>query len=152
MEQRDGDEARPRVVDKRAAARGSKPDAGGAGRQGPQILGSERKDPAGERKAARQETPEPGAAREEDVRRLSEELARAPARDWVVNVAVTLANVAGAKLERHEAGDARVAVDALAGILDSVGTQLGDAERPLGQTLAQLRFACAELGSGSGGG
>jgi hypothetical protein len=62
----------------------------------------------------------------------------------VVNTAITLANVAGTKLDLGAVADAQLAIDALGGVLDAVGTRLQGAEAPLRQTLAQLRVAYAE--------
>ncbi|CAN5650654.1 hypothetical protein BH18ACT15_BH18ACT15_07730 [soil metagenome] len=71
---------------------------------------------------------------------MSEEMAKISSVEWVVNVAVTLANVAGTKLERGSAADAKTAIDALAGLVNAVGDQLGEAETPLRQTVAQLQM------------
>jgi hypothetical protein len=81
-----------------------------------------------------------------EARRIAEEVARAPSRDWVVDAATGLANVARMKLARREPADAALAIDALAGILDATGPRLGEAEGPLRQVLAQLRLAYADLG------
>lgn len=75
---------------------------------------------------------------------MAEEIARTPSLDWIVQTAVTLANVAGTKLQMGQAGDAQAAIDALSGILDAVGTRLQDAEAPLRQTLAQLQMMYAQ--------
>lgn len=80
---------------------------------------------------------------------MAEQVAGTPSLDWVVNVAVTLVNVASTKLERGDAADARVAIDALAGIVEKVGPALDTAEGPLRQTLAQLQLAYAQrMGAG----
>jgi hypothetical protein len=75
---------------------------------------------------------------------MAQEIAETPSFEWVVNVAVTLANVAGTKLELGSGADARLAIDALAGLLDSVGPRLQRAESPLRQTLAQLQLEFAQ--------
>jgi len=41
--------------------------------------------------------------------------------------------------------DARVAIDALAGVIEKVGVRLGEAEQPLGQALHQLRLAFVQV-------
>jgi hypothetical protein len=75
---------------------------------------------------------------------MAQEIAETPSFEWVVNTAVTLANVAATKLELGAGGDAQLAIDALAGILTAVGSRLEQAESPLRQTLAQLQLAYAE--------
>jgi len=75
---------------------------------------------------------------------MAQEIAERPGIDWVVNTAVTLANVAATKLQVGDPADAQLCIDSLAGILNSVGSQLQDAEAPLRQTLAQLQMAYAQ--------
>lgn len=75
---------------------------------------------------------------------MAQEIAERPGIDWVVNTAVTLANVAATKLQVGDPSDAQLCIDSLAGILNSVGAQLQDAEAPLRQTLAQLQMAYAQ--------
>lgn len=81
---------------------------------------------------------------EAEAARMAQEIADTPSFEWVVNTAVTLANVAATKLELGSGGDAQLAIDALAGLLNSVGSRLQQAESPLRQTLAQLQLAYAE--------
>lgn len=81
---------------------------------------------------------------EAQARQVAREIAETPSYEWVVNTAVTLANVAGTKVDLGAAADAGLAIDALAGILDALGPRLQQAEAPLRQTLAQLRLAYAE--------
>lgn len=83
--------------------------------------------------------------REAQARQVAQQIAETPSLEWVVNVAVTLANVAGTKLDLGAVDDARLAIDAFAGLLDKVGSELGDAAAPLRQTLAQLQLAYAQL-------
>jgi hypothetical protein len=160
------DRPRPRVVDKRVSARGAGPppppspsseaappepspaDAGAhepprpapprpAEAPGPpQAPGAE----AAPGSAGRVWTPE----QEEEARRLAEEIARVPSQDWVISAAMNLVNVAGVKLERGEAAEAQLAIDALAGIVESVGSRLGDVEPTFRQLLAHLQMAYAE--------
>ena len=75
---------------------------------------------------------------------MAQEIAERPGLDWVVNTAVTLANVAATKLQVGDPADAQICIDALAGILSSTTEQLQDAEAPLKQTLAQLQMAFAQ--------
>lgn len=88
---------------------------------------------------------------EEEARRMSEEMARIPSVEWVINVAVTLANAAGTKLNEGLRDDAGLAIDALAAIVEKVGPKLGEAEAPLRQTLAQLQMAYAQVAGGPEG-
>ena len=75
---------------------------------------------------------------------MAEEIARTPSLDWVVQTAVTLANVAGTKLQMGAIADAQLAIDTFAAIVDAAGPRLQDAETPLRQTLAQLQLMYAE--------
>jgi hypothetical protein len=71
-------------------------------------------------------------------------MAQVPARDWVLNVAVTLANVAGIKLQDGQLEESQLAIDAFAGMVDKIESQMGDAAPVLRQTLAQLQMAYAQ--------
>lgn len=81
---------------------------------------------------------------EADAQRMAREIADTPSFEWVVNAAVTLANVAATKLELGAGADAQLAIDALAGLVNSVGPRMQQAESPLRQTLAQLQLAYAQ--------
>jgi hypothetical protein len=81
---------------------------------------------------------------EAEARRVAEEIARTPSIEWVINTAATLGNVAGTKLDLGEEADAQLAIDALAGIVNSVGSRLQGAERPIRQLLAELQLAYAQ--------
>jgi hypothetical protein len=140
---------RPRVVDKRGSARA---------REAPAPVAPT--EPAAETRAGRPPPPEqtppaPHGAegrdeplwtpeQEAEARRFAQQVVETPSRDWVLNTAVTLANVAAAKLEAGAAQDARLAIDALSGLINAVGSQLGDAEAPLRQTVAQLQLSYAQ--------
>jgi len=172
-EQEQAERARPRIVDKRVSARraqGAQPSPGGtapsqgptgspgpdASAPGPAAAGQPPSTPAprpqapaeaapvapppGDGEAERIWTPE----EEAEAQRIAQEISARPSIEWVLNVAVTLANVAGTKLDLGDATDARLAIDALAGIVNGTGTSLGDAENPLRQTLAQLQLAYAQ--------
>jgi hypothetical protein len=76
---------------------------------------------------------------------MAEEMARIPSTEWVINVAVTLANAAGTKLNEGLWDDGGLAIDALSAIVEKVGPRLGEAEAPLRQTLAQLQMAYAQM-------
>lgn len=149
-EREESERPRPKVVDKRISARpadaprpprreeataevtvGSVPET-------PQPETSREEPPGGP--GERVWTPE----QEAEARRVAEEVARTPSVEWVVNTAATLANVAGAKLDLGAVADAQLAIDALAGIVNSVGPRLQGAERPIRQLLAELQLAYAQ--------
>jgi hypothetical protein len=75
---------------------------------------------------------------------MAEEITATPSVEWVINAAVSLANIAATKIEFGAGADASIAIDALSGILKEVGPRLQDAETPLRQTLAQLQMAYAQ--------
>jgi hypothetical protein len=155
---------RPRVVDKRVSARGSDvasipeapppeppvstPPPGteapvGAPPPPPREAPAAPSPPSGDappRGAQDVWTPE----QEAEMQRLTQEIAQRPSLEWVVNTALTLVNVAGTKLEMGQASDAQLAIDALAGVLQSAGGRLGSAEQPLRQALAELQLAFAQ--------
>ena len=81
---------------------------------------------------------------EAQAQQLAREIAERPSEDWVLNIAITLANVAGAKLDLGVPEDARLAIDSLEAIVNGVGDRLGEAQAPLRQTLAQLQLAYAQ--------
>lgn len=162
-EEEQSERPRPKVVDKRISARSSEPAAAPTAEV---TVGSVPETPTAEpeppepdpvAQAPRAEVEgEPGEAgpppggrvwtpeEEAEARRVAEEIARTPSIEWVVNTAATLANVAGAKLDLGAAADAQLAIDALAGIVNSVGPRLHGAERPIRQLLAELQLAYAQ--------
>lgn len=166
QEEQQAERPRPKVVDKRISARSaeeaeaapSTPDPEPAPSGAPDATAEatvgtvpeappEEPGPAGPGEGAgsgaageRVWTPE----QEAEARRMAEEIARTPSIEWVINTAATLANVAGTKLDLGAAADAQLAIDALAGIVNSVGTRLGGAEKPLRQLLADLQLAYAQ--------
>lgn len=75
---------------------------------------------------------------------MAQQIAETPSLEWVVNTAVTLANVAGTKLDLGATADAQLAIDALAALVNALGPRLQQVETPLRQTLAQLQMAYAE--------
>lgn len=160
-EQEQGERPRPKVVDKRISARpaaepaptptahpapGGAPDATAEATVGTVPEPPREEAPPGTGPAERVWTPE----QEAEARRMAEEIAATPSMEWVVNVAATLANVAGTKLDLGAAADAQLAIDALAGIVNAVGPRLGGAERPLRQLLADLQLAYAQRAAGPG--
>jgi hypothetical protein len=164
QEREEGAPRRPRVVDKRVSARPAtdpKPTT-----PSPQPQTEQAPPPVAHSPPPREETPiseqatgadspisaGPGGPEDEvwtpeqeaEARKIAEEIASRPSLDWVLNTAVTLANVAGTKLELGAADDARLAIDALAALVNGLGTELQGAEAPLRQTLAQLQMAYAQ--------
>ena len=148
-----------RVVDKRISARGDapakpapapEPPPGSEPERAPEPVSEAPVTP--EPPSAREAPAEPGPAggrreqvwtpeQEAEARAFVEEIAQRPSLEWVVNTAVTLANVAGTKLDLGQAADAQLAIDALAALVEKLGTRLDQAEAPLRQTLAQLQLA-----------
>jgi hypothetical protein len=98
-------------------------------------------------------TPEERAAAEEYARQMDaarEQLLDAPAGLVVGQQALQFYELAALHLSQPEPrlDDARVAIDALAAVVDAVGPRLGEAETPLRQAVNQLRLAFVEA-SGS---
>ncbi|HZA40244.1 MAG TPA: hypothetical protein VFA00_06430 [Actinomycetota bacterium] len=146
---------RPRVVDKRVSARPAEP---------PEAPAPEPSEPAAQpsepgRPPEDEPSPPPSAGeeppgadvwtpeREEQARRLAEELARAPARDIVVTMAMNFVEVASVKIDAGDFPGAQLAIDAFDGVIQALGNRLGDAEGPLRQMLAQLQMAFAQRAS-----
>ncbi|MFN2595317.1 MAG: hypothetical protein ABR579_10560 [Actinomycetota bacterium] len=152
-EQDQGERPRPRVVDKRARAGGAASAAAEPTTQAtspdpssvPETTAAESAEPA--------EAPAPAAEsgtvwtpeQEEQARRIAEEIVQTPSTDWVINTAVTLANVAATKLELGDPNDASLAIDALAALINGLDTKLGEALAPLRSTLAQLQMGFARI-------
>jgi hypothetical protein len=149
-----GERPRPKVVDKRISARPA-PDPAPPGAPDATAEATVGTVP----EAPLEETAPPEAPggeqvwtpeQEAEARQVADEIARTPSIEWVINVAATLANVAGAKLDRGAAADAQLAIDALAGIVNAVAPRLAGAERPLRQLLADLQLAYAQRATGPG--
>jgi hypothetical protein len=154
---------RPKVVDKRISARSAEPPAADPepappaeaepaepDTPDPQVASPVEAQPTPVSEDAPQGEPLPSdpnlwtPEQEAEARRLAQEVAQTPSLEWVVNVAVTLANVAGTKLDLGATADAQLAIDALAAIVERLGPRLDATEAPLRQTLAQLQLAFAE--------
>lgn len=160
-EERDEDQARPRprVVDRRISSR---PPGDRASRAEPAPDPAPAPTPevsAVPPQAEATPTPEVGAApgtagdpaepiwtpeQEAEAQRMVEQISKVSSRDWIADAAIRLANVAGVKLDGGDPAEAQLAIDALAGLLSSVGQHLGEAEAPLRQMLAQLQMAFAQ--------
>jgi hypothetical protein len=155
-DEREAERPRPRVVDKRVSAGGKatpKPSS-----EPPPEDAAQSPSPSGAPPTSLEPEAPPASAgpppgdgagqvwtpeQEAEARRMAQEIAETPSIEWVVNTAVSLANIAATKLDFGAPRDAELAIDALAGILKEVGGRMEDAEAPLRQTLAQLQMAYA---------
>jgi hypothetical protein len=158
MEEQEEPRPRPRVVDKRVSARppgeaapprpadaAPPPADAPPGPVEPPSPGREAPPPGPQQGAQEGYGPDLWTPEQEEAaRRLAQEIRDVPSSEWVLNVAVNLANVAAAKLDAGMAPDAQLAIDALAGIVNATGPRLGSAEAPLRDTLAQLQMAFAQ--------
>ncbi len=77
---------------------------------------------------------------------MQEQLLRTPAVVVVANHCIALYELAVLHLSQDppNTDDARVAIDALAGVVEGLGSRLAENERPLKDALAQLRLAYVE--------
>jgi hypothetical protein len=78
---------------------------------------------------------------------LQEQLASAPAELVIANHAFGLFELAALHLSLHppQMDQARLAIDALAGIVDALGSRLGEAHQQLSDGLSQLRMAYVQI-------
>jgi hypothetical protein len=100
-------------------------------------------------------TPEQQAAAEEYARQLDaarEQLLTMPAGVVVGQQALQFYELAALHLSQPQPklDDARVAIDALAAVVNGLGSRLGDAEQPLRQALNQIQLAFVEVSRASG--
>ena len=144
-----------RVVDKRISARGDspasepppEPSSGAVEPEPSQPPPAPEPPPAQPAEPTQPDGPQEQVwtpEQEAEARAFVEEIAQRPSLEWVVNTAVTLANVAGTKLDLGQTADAQLAIDALAAIVEKLGSRLEQTEAPLKQTLAQLQLAYAQ--------
>lgn len=104
----------------------------------------------------RELTPDERAAAEEYARQVEaarEQLLAVPAGMVVGQNAVQMfGDLAALYLSQPEprVNDARIAIDALAAVLDSLGPRLGEAESALRNALTQLQMAVVEAAKGAG--
>lgn len=82
-----------------------------------------------------------------ELQAAREQLAQTPASLVVANHAIGLFQLAAIHLDRDPANldDARLAIDALAALVDGLEGRLGDEEEALREALAQLRLAFVEV-------
>jgi hypothetical protein len=85
----------------------------------------------------------------EQLAAMQEELAKTPAAVVVANHAVGLFQLAAIHLNRRPPSleEGRLAIDALAALLDGLQGRLGDEEEALRDALAQVRLAYVSLSS-----
>lgn len=122
--------------------------------------------PGGERPArgSGNSNPDPDDLSEEDRERLEEmaaqmaevrqQLLEVPASTVVANHAMGLYELAAIHLSNQPSNldEARVAIDAMGGIVDNLEGRLGDNEGVLRDALAQLRLAFVQLQAAAGEG
>ena len=86
-----------------------------------------------------------------EIRAMQEQMLRTPAAIVVANHCIGLIELAALHLGQDppHLADAQVAIDALAGILDAVGSRLGDNGPALRQALNQIRMAFIEAKNSS---
>ena len=105
--------------------------------------------------AERELTPEEQAAAAEYARQFEEardQLLAAPAGLVVGQQALQFYELAALHLSQPEPrlDDARIAIDALAGVVERVGSRLGEAEQALRQALNRLQLAFVEVSRTAG--
>jgi hypothetical protein len=100
-------------------------------------------------------SPEERAAAEEYARQVDEarrQLLELPAGPVVGQQALQFYELAAMHLSQPEPrlDDARIAIDALAAVVERLGSRLGEAETPLRQALNQLQLAYVEVAKRAG--
>lgn len=90
----------------------------------------------------------------EEVADIRRQLAAVPASRVVANHAMGLYELAAIHLSNQppNLGEARVAIDAMGGIVDALEDRMGDDEAVLRDALAQLRMAYVQLQAANGEG
>lgn len=99
-------------------------------------------------------TPEQQARLEQELAEMQEQLANTPAEVIIANHAIGLFQLAALHLGRQppDLDQGRLAIDAMAGILERVAGRLGDQEQGLRDGLAQLQLAYVQLAQQAAGG
>jgi hypothetical protein len=89
---------------------------------------------------------------EAELDAVREQLLRAPVEVVVANHAMGLWELAALHLSQQPPGlsEARLAIDAMSAMLDGVTGRLGEAERSLGEGLAQLQMAFVQIANSPG--
>ena len=86
-----------------------------------------------------------------ELRAMQEQMVRTPAAIVVANHCIGLVELAALHLGQNppNLADAQIAIDALAGILDALGSRMGENAPPLRQALNQMRMAFVEAKAAS---
>ena len=92
-------------------------------------------------------SPEEQARLEQELAEMQEQLASTPASVIIANHAIGLFQLAALHLGRQppDLDEGRLAIDAMAGILERLAGRLGDQEQGLRDGLAQLQLAFVQL-------
>ena len=103
--------------------------------------------PGGEQPAGDELSPEEMGATEEELARLQQELANTPASAIIANHCVGFFQLAALHMSQQppNLGEAQLAIDALAAIVEGLGDRLGADQAELAQALAQLRLAFVQI-------
>ena len=123
---------------------------GDRARTGPSAGGPATPPPAAPPEGEPELTADERAAAEEYARRLDDarqQLVEAPAGLVIGQQALQFYELAALHLSQPEPrlDDARLAIDALAAVVDKLGSRLGDTETPLRQALHQIQLAFVEV-------
>ena len=91
---------------------------------------------------------------EAELAEMQRQIAEAPAWAVIANHAVGLFQLAGVHLSQQPPNfdEARLAIDAMAGLVEGLQGRLGPDEATLKDALAQIRMAYVQIQAGSGGG
>lgn len=97
-------------------------------------------------------TPEQQAQLEAELEAMQHEVASTPASVVIANHAVGLFQLAAIHLNQKppNLAEGRLAIDAMAALVEGMAGRLGDEEQPLRDGLAQLRMAFVQLNAGGG--
>lgn len=104
-------------------------------------------------------SPEELAAAKEQLRKVREEVTQTPVADIVANHAIGLWQLAVIHLGLDRSteeptepnlAEARVAIDAMAGLVEGAGQRLGEHTEPLAAALQNLQMAFVQLSQGEG--
>lgn len=109
--------------------------------------------PGGERPVERERLDDPAELTQEqqelleELQAAREQLAGTPASLVIANHAIGLFQLAAIHLDREPPNldDARLAIDALAALVEGLAGRLGEEEASLREALAQLRLAYVEV-------
>jgi hypothetical protein len=101
-----------------------------------------------------QPSPEEMAEMEAELRAMTEEIVSVPATAIIANHCVGLFQLAAAHLQvaPPDLSEARLAIDAMAAVVDGLKGRLGPDEGTLIDALAQIRLAFVQVQAGTGPG